>query len=140
MISFRGKYWFLSNFYPAELEFKGLKYSTAEHAFQAAKAVSVFDEEWIRTARKPGEAKRRGRKVHVWADWERVKLNVMLAIAKAKFQNKELAEKLLATGDNELVEHNTWGDAFWGKCGEKGENHLGKILMQVRQELRDDNS
>lgn len=47
-----------------------------------------------------------------------------------------LAELLLATGDEELVEGNVWGDTFWGVCEGKGENWLGKILMDIRKELR----
>ncbi len=64
----------------------------------------------------------------------------MLEVVRAKFRVNVLAEKLLATGDDELVEHNTWDDSFWGTCNGEGENHLGKILMKVRQELRNDNS
>ena len=42
---------------------------------------------------------------------------------------------LLATGEEYLVEGNTWGDKYWGVCGGIGLNHLGKLLMQVRDEL-----
>ena len=55
----------------------------------------------------------------------------------AKFtQNPGLLDKLLATGDAELVEGNTWGDQVWGVCDGVGENHLGKTLMRIRSELR----
>jgi len=55
---------------------------------------------------------------------------------RAKFeQNPDLAAKLIATGDEELVEGNTWGDTYWGVCRGVGQNKLGKILMNVRQEL-----
>ena len=61
----------------------------------------------------------------------------MLNLVRAKFkQNPGLAEKLLNTGERELVEGNQWGDTFWGVCSGKGENVLGKILMQVRLEIR----
>ena len=72
-------------------------------------------------------------------DWEKVKNGIMEEIVCAKFtQHTDLAEKLLATGDRVLVEGNHWGDTFWGvdtRTGQ-GENHLGKILMKVREELR----
>ncbi len=58
----------------------------------------------------------------------------------AKFtQNPDLLSKLLATGDAELIEGNTWGDRVWGVDLYRGagENHLGKILMRIRDELRD---
>ena len=60
----------------------------------------------------------------------------MHEICMAKFtQNLLLKEKLLATGTEELVEGNNHGDTFWGCVNGKGENHLGKILMKVREEL-----
>ena len=52
-------------------------------------------------------------------------------------QNPVLAEKLLATGDDELVEFNTWNDKYWGVCRGEGENKLGKVLMRIRQEFKD---
>lgn len=61
----------------------------------------------------------------------------MYEICLAKFsQNEELKIKLLATGDEHLEEGNTWGDRIWGTVNSKGQNHLGKILMRVREELR----
>ena len=60
-------------------------------------------------------------------------------IVRAKFtQNQELKQQLIGTGDAYLEEGNTWHDTCWGvdlKTGE-GQNHLGKILMKVRQELK----
>lgn len=63
----------------------------------------------------------------------------MYEICKAKFtQNEDLKEKLLATGNNILEEGNTWGDRVWGTVNGVGENRLGKILMRVREELRNE--
>ena len=67
----------------------------------------------------------------------------MLEALRTKFSIKGLKEKLLATGDEELVEGNFWHDNFWGvcscsKCGNKGQNKLGKLLMQVREEIKND--
>jgi hypothetical protein len=59
----------------------------------------------------------------------------MTEIIRLKFQNPGLKAKLLATGNQELIEGNTWGDCYWGVCEGNGQNHLGKILMQVREEL-----
>ena len=70
-------------------------------------------------------------------DWEEVKDQIMYEICLAKFtQNEELKEKLLATGNEELVEGNTWHDTYWGVCNRRGKNKLGKILMRVRSELK----
>lgn len=61
----------------------------------------------------------------------------MYEICLAKFtQHEFLKEALLATGDSELIEGNTWRDYFWGVCNGKGQNKLGKILMRIRAELR----
>ncbi len=47
---------------------------------------------------------------------------------------KELKQKLISTGNSILEEGNYWNDTFWGICKEKEENHLGKLLMKVREE------
>ena len=84
------------------------------------------------------KAKRRGRQVKLRPDWESVRLSVMARVVGAKFmQNPNLAVRLVATGMMPLVEGNIWGDTFWGvdaRTG-NGENHLGKILMNVREDL-----
>ena len=48
----------------------------------------------------------------------------------------ELGEKLKATGDGQIVEGNTWGDTFWGVCGGRGQNWLGRLLMERRALLQ----
>lgn len=50
--------------------------------------------------------------------------------------NNELSMKLLATGDQPIIEGNTWGDTFWGVCKGVGYNNLGKLIMERRAELR----
>ena len=59
----------------------------------------------------------------------------MLTGLRYKFSNPDLKEKLLATGNEELVEGNWWGDQYWGICDGIGKNKLGKLLMKVRKEL-----
>lgn len=136
--SFRDQYEFLSNFYPAPIEYEGLRYLNSEAAFQAQKCLTE-EEKRAFTACPPGKAKRRGRQVRLREDWEEVKVDLMEKIVRAKFaQHPELAALLLDTGERELIEGNTWQDTFWGidLKTEEGENHLGKILMKVRKELR----
>jgi predicted NAD-dependent protein-ADP-ribosyltransferase YbiA (DUF1768 family) len=59
----------------------------------------------------------------------------MRSVLKYKFsQHRDLLEKLKAV-EGEIVEHNHWHDTFWGVCEDEGENHLGKLLMQLREEL-----
>ena len=126
MISdFRGEYAFLSNFADCPLYYKGLKFANAEAAFQAQKATDLQTKESFCSMRAI-VAKKTGKKIELISDWEKVKLS----------QNEELKQKLLATGNEELVEGNNWGDTFWGMVNEVGENHLGKILVKVRTALR----
>jgi len=134
--SFSDRYSFLSNFYPCRIEYEGIIYPSAEHAFQAAKTLNIQQRKQIADATTPGIAKRMGRKVILRNDWEDVKLGVMTEILRKKFQNRELANKLLTTGSQELVEGNYWHDYFWGVCNGKGQNHLGKILMKIRERIR----
>lgn len=136
IVEFRGEYRFLSNFYPAEVELDGKEYPSVEHAFQAAKTLNPLSRARIHVCETAGGAKRLGKTVPLREDWEEVKIDVMTNLVTQKFsRHPELKEKLLATGDRELVEGNWWGDTFWGVCRGTGENHLGKILMQVRDWL-----
>lgn len=136
--NFRLKYRFLSNFYPVRIEYDGIIYNNSEAAFQAQKCTDQISKLQF-SSYTPYEAKRIGRTVELRPDWEKVKDDLMFEIVLAKFtQHPDLKEKLLDTGDAILIEGNTWHDTYWGvdsKTG-KGQNHLGKILMRVRQELR----
>ena len=133
---FRGAYAFLSNFHRAPFDWRGKTYDTAESCFQAAKTRDPEEAERIRTAPSPAESKRLGRRVDLRPDWERVKDDVMHAILQAKFAIPGLRDALLATGDAELVEGNTWGDVYWGVCGGRGRNQLGRTLMRIRDDIR----
>lgn len=131
---FRGKHYFLSNFFPAPVTYKGIRYENNEAAFQAQKQPERAQEF---ASLPPNEAKRLGRRVKLRPDWEAVKQTIMNDIVQSKFmQNPDLCEKLLQTGDRELIEGNNWGDTYWGVCYGKGRNELGKILMNLRSMLR----
>ena len=133
---FDGQHRFLSNFFPSPLLWKGYRWPTAEHAYQAAKCKSLDQFRLFRNAPSPGAAKRMGRRTILRVDWEEVKEEVMLSVVRAKFEDKNLRRLLDATGNAELIEGNYWGDRFWGVCRGVGENRLGKILMRVRTEIR----
>ena len=133
---FKGKHYFLSNFFSASVTYDGITYQYNEAAFQSAKVLDKSVREKF-SMLDPSSAKRKGRHVQLRHDWEKVKFDIMYEICKAKFsQNAELKDKLLATGDEYLEEGNTWGDRIWGTVNGKGQNNLGKILMRVREELR----
>jgi len=136
--SFKGRYDFLSNFYPCIIPWNGGKYSSVEHAYQATKCVFPKDRERIRKAPTPKVAKEIGRKVAIVPWWEDIKVDVMRELLIKKFRRYELKKRLLKTGDEELVEGNWWGDRFWGVCRGRGENWLGRLLMETRQFYRDE--
>jgi N-glycosidase YbiA len=133
---FEGEYAFLSNFYPCTIYILGIDYPTLEHAFQSHKTFNPLSKAAIRKAETPGKAKRLGGKVVLKENWESIKQPLMYILLRQKFSIPELKEKLLTTGDTELIEGNNWNDTYWGMCNGIGENHLGKLLMQVREELR----
>lgn len=131
---FRGKYSFLSNFYETPVTYEGITYRNSEAAFQAAKTLKNKEKFKDMTG---VEAKKAGRVVIMRNDWDEIKLEKMYEICLAKFsQNPELKEKLLETKDEYIQEENTWGDMYWGTVKDVGQNNLGKILMQVREELK----
>lgn len=117
-------------------------------ADERAEGIAVFERAEAKDADKAGVAiKNWGKRLTLRADWDAVKREVMLALVRDKFaRNRTLGEALLATGGRRIEEGNTWGDVYWGislrafperdiAAGD-GENHLGRILMQVRDELR----
>jgi ribA/ribD-fused uncharacterized protein len=137
---FEGENRFLSNFWLCDIydtEDEEV-YRSVEHIFQAKKTLDKKERKAIRECATPGQAKKMGKTVTLRADWEQVKIPYMKTFVKQKFViHRDLLEKLLATGDEELIEGNTWGDDFWGVCNNGiGQNNLGKILMEVRDELR----
>ena len=140
--NFRGDYFFLSNFSPSPLLFAGMEWPTLEHAYQAWKSREWIIRDQIRKLPTAANARRAGRSLPRRRDWNQVREPLMLALLRCKFgQSKVLADKLLVTGDEELVEGNDWGCVFWGMVKDAdgkwtGENHLGLLLMQVRGELR----
>lgn len=74
--------------------------------------------------------------------WDSIKHIVMYNLLSQKFSKEPFKSLLLSTGDEEICEGNYWHDNFWGNCScskcscIEGKNVLGKLLMQVRKELR----
>jgi ribA/ribD-fused uncharacterized protein len=129
-----------SNFTPFPFVLDGMEWPTSEHYFQAQKFDDDAYREKIRTTKSPMIAARlgRSRKVPIRPDWESVKIDVMRRAVAAKINaHEELRELLLSTGNEELIE-DAARDSFWG-CGVdgSGQNWLGRILMAIRDELRE---
>ena len=141
---FDGKYAFLSNFYPSPITpfADNITYPTVEHAFQAFKTTNINKRLEIASQPTPGKAKRLGRSVDMRPEWRDIRKDIMYICLKDKFSDPSLRERLLATGNAELIEGNTWHDNVWGDChcpkcqNIPGENNLGKLLMKIREEIR----
>ncbi|KAF8659207.1 hypothetical protein HU200_058657 [Digitaria exilis] len=122
---------------------------TVEHYYQAHKFVGVDNPQArtivqdIKLAKSPEEAARIGRTRQkefpelVRTDWEATKVDVMYRAIKCKFSTyPSLTNMLLSTAGSVLVESSPH-DLFWGG-GREGEglNYLGRLLMQLRSEIR----
>lgn len=130
---FRGKYYFLSNFYERKIIYNGITYRNNEAAFHAQKSLSDSERFSNLTG---AESKRLGRKVLLRKDWDTIKEKLMYEICLCKFtQHEDLKNALLMTGNKKLEEGNTWNDCYWGVCNGVGQNKLGEILMKIRNEL-----
>ncbi len=133
------RYGCFSNFSSHGVRLKGEWWPTSEHYFQAQKFVGTEHEEAIRLAKTPRKAADMGRERSrpLRRDWEHVKDQVMLDALREKFRTHEdIRAILLDTGDEALVE-NAPGDYYWGIGADgSGKNMLGRLLMQVRDELR----
>lgn len=128
--SFTGGHRYLSNFY---IEPDG---THVEGEYQRAKCANVEDRIEF-NGLTPGQAKRLGKRVKLRENWDKVKIAVMYELVWAKFSDHGmLREALVATANRELVEGNNYGDVYWGKVDGVGDNHLGRILMTVRNQLK----
>lgn len=134
--SFRGEYRWLSNFWPVDVQLDGMTFPSVEHGYVAAKTTDLARRADVQVCGSPGAAKRLGRYMPLRHDWGAVRLPVMRDLLWQKFSHQDLRMRLMSTGDAVLVEGNTWGDTFWGVCNGLGENHLGELLMEIRDCLR----
>lgn len=147
--SFSHEFRWLSNFYPLNDNYLVTlvddiiphRYATVEHAYQAAKFTQPdIREMFARPTLTPGQAKRLGRKHKIRDDWEEIKIGAMTDLVRQKFLDPALKELLLMTGNTLIIEGNKWHDNFWGDCscdaceGKLGANHLGTIIMEIRNQ------
>ncbi|MEM1425573.1 MAG: NADAR family protein, partial [Cyanobacteria bacterium P01_H01_bin.130] len=137
-----GPYGCFSNFSPHWVDLKGDYWPTSEHFYQAQKFVGSPDEALItkiRRAATPAKAAALGRDPNhrMRSDWDHVKQGVMYQVVREKFRrHRDIQDVLLGTGEERLIEDSPT-DYYWG-CGATGDgqNHLGRILMAIREELR----
>jgi len=131
----------LANFYLSPVLLDGKEWPSVEHYYQAQKSSDEKFKESIRLAATPGEAKALGRSIQFKQgnDWEEVKVDFMEIGTRAKYrQHQDLKKFLLGTGEKTIREH-TGSNKFWGDGGDgNGKNKMGRILMKVREELRNE--
>ncbi len=142
VLFYEGPYYMFSNFSSFMLDWRGRRWQTAEHAYQAEKFSedrARHVEKRIEKARSAHEAKKTAQEFEEYKrpDWDSVKLEIMEEILRAKLnQHEHIRKKLLETGDRLIVEDSPT-DNFWGRGPDgKGANHLGKLWMKLRAELR----
>ena len=139
----------LSNFYPCTIKFNGRRYESAEHAYQAEKAITAkaFDKlNDILSAPTAARAKEIGRGIPDTPLWRRIKVDRMRDILNAKYrQNKKLGDYLCSLRGTNFIEANE-ADSFWGagaslhsvdlRTGRwNGRNELGRLLVELRDDL-----
>ena len=137
--NFSDEYSFLNNWYPTTITYMGLEYTNADAAFLAQKCRDV-DLRYKFCGLGPIDAEQLSQKLPSIPIWDDIKVGVMKSVVGNKFrQNYDLGKKLIYTGSAHLVFENSYGDDFWGvdrKTG-KGENWLGRCLMEIRKEIRE---
>lgn len=141
--AFAGADRFLSNFWPSLITWRGREAPTVEHHYNAAKTLDPHEQNTVYAQDTPGKAKRTGQEVTLQPNWDNIKAGIMEELLRLKFApGTDLARRLTATGDALLLEGNTWHDQYWGQCTCEqhyhwaGGNTLGRLLMQVRADLR----
>jgi len=137
--SFAGQYRFLSNFWPACVILDNCSYRTVEHAYQAAKSLDASVRRRVAMCYTPADAKALGKILATRPDWYigDTRIRIMRDLLRQKFATEPLRGQLLDTGGARLVEGNYWGDRYWGVCDGRGENHLGRLLMEIREQLQE---
>jgi len=132
-----------SNLYRREMAFEGEVFATAEHAYQAGKARKSEVKKWLLDAPSPALLAMAAHGLYYWdisPGWSRNKVDRMKRVLQSKFsQHRDFGELLLSAGDARLVESTTVDNAvnrFWGEVNGVGRNTLGRLLMEIREELR----
>lgn len=149
ILGFRGEFRFLSNFYVRDVTMRiskslSIQFRSGEHAFMWHKSRNKKYRQQIMEAVSPAEAKRLGSNHRLEAmgllreDWrdDKVRVQVMYDVLKAKYDDYWMREALLNTGTRYLEETNHWNDTFYGRCNGVGANNLGRLSMCVRYESK----
>jgi len=152
--NFKGKFDFLDPAYYCLAGYDGVIYNSAEAAFLASQYdAPCFRSMFRNTALPIWRARELARRLQKRRDWTpELSLDLMRQITLDKFsRTPRLHAALLDTGDEQIVAENNWHEQFWGccicntrpgkygrrfSCSAPGRNHLGEILMSVRDQLQ----
>jgi ribA/ribD-fused uncharacterized protein len=132
----------LSNFSPATIIHEGITYPSVEHFYVAMKSADKGIREQIAALDTAGQAKRVGREIEKTTglpkDWHTEKLVHMRFALEQKYNQGPYKQQLIDTGGQTIIEGNTWGDEFWGVNlkTDEGENNLGIMIMEIRENLK----
>ena len=141
ILEFQGEHRWLSNFWRVKIEYETFVFPSNEHFYQAMKFPDVYWE-FFTKCENPKKEARNHSDLFNKRTWIFYRVGVMITGLRIKFQDPVLRQKLIDTGDVELVEGNYWHDNFWGNCTcEKckdipGANILGEHLMLIREEIK----
>ena len=134
-----------SNLYRRQITFEGQSFATSEHAYQAGKARKSEVQAWLMAAPSPALLAMAAHGLYYWDithGWSRIKFDRMRRVLQAKFtQHLDLRDMLLSTGNARLVESATVDNPvnrLWGEVSGVGKNMLGVMLMELRDELRNE--
>ena len=138
-------FYVLSNFSAFRVQWKGIDFDTSEHAYHWEKFRNAWNAAIVQAQVRRAPSAHAAFKLAELCkplrrpDWNEVKVEIMRGILKAKVdQHEYVKRKLLETGTRELVE-DSWRDDFWGWGPNKdGRNMLGRIWMEIRDELQHD--
>jgi len=122
--------------YPVVINVKGHEYPSVEHAYQAQKS---SEPSWIKLCTTKNISSKQikiySKTIELRKDWEEVKLLVMEHCLKLKFTQEPFKTALLLTGNQNIQEGNYWCVDL--KVNPNvGENHLGRLIMKIREELK----
>ncbi len=140
--NFNGYFDFLNNDYFSDVYYDGLVYPSVSYAYQAARSTEQYIREKIVRADTLGEMYEIASKVDDPEDWGKLRIKVMEMLIRDKFRrNPDLREKLKATENRRLI--NSYGDAttsnlFWGMVDNEGQNQIGRILENIRNDIHQD--
>ena len=137
---FRDDTRWLSNFASCEIKLGGFTFRSVENAYMSLRNDSV---EWLQYClnNPPAMVKRKSKQIKDDEGWDDRKIMAMKICLEKKFVQEPFFSKLMATGNENIQEGNLWTDDFWGIDlsinPNKGENHLGRLIMEIRKKYKD---